>query len=312
MKSAIGPDRRQSLSRYSLKRLTSQDEARHHCETVFRGFRDFRFIDPAAATYLHSASVGAGTFRLVSVHSCGHEIALRETQTCGILVPLRGNIKVQGDNQELEAGPGEGIIAMPGQRTTRLGPGYVGIAAFVDEPASRFDRQLTRPSPQLRSFIGYCVDACDTSNYLAANHSTLSSMAGLLGELVAQSLAGPDSGAQETRTTGTLERHVVAAEAWIEAHSREICSVSELAAAVGLNLRSLQVAFRRHRGYSPRQAIERMRLERVRNDLLAGPEGRSVTSVAMENGVLHLGRFAANYRQLFGESPSDTLKRSRN
>lgn len=215
-------------------------------------------------------------------------------------------------SQALEAKPGDGIIAMPGQRHTYLSPGYLGIAAFINELASHLCRQLSRPSTQLRSFISYCVDACDTSSHLAASPKALSSMAGLLGELVSQSLNGSEPECSRPGYSSSLERHVLAAEAWNDAQGGENYSVSDLATAVGLNLRSLQVAFRRLCGCTPRQAIERRRLDRVRNALLIGQPGRSVTSVAMENGVLHLGRFAASYRQLFWESPSDTLKRSRN
>ena len=306
------PDRRQPLAGQSIQRLGSQHEAEQHCELLFKGFKDFRFTEPRSGTFLHTASIRSDEFRLASIYTCGHQIALSETDSCSVLIPLYGRIRVQADDQELEAQPGSGIVAMPGQRHTHLSPGYLGLAAFIQEPANRPAQQLIRPSPQLRALISYCTDACDSSSSLAANHSALRSMANLIGDLVAQSLTEPDSDASGVHFGGgNLMRHVIAAEDWIDAHIGENYPVSDLAAAVGLSMRSLQIAFRRHRGCSPRQAIERRRLERVRNELLTGPEGRNVTSIAMDNGVLHLGRFAASYRQFFGESPSDTLKRAR-
>jgi len=54
-----------------------------------------------------------------------------------------------------------------------------------------------------------------------------------------------------------------------------------------------------------------LRLNRVRRGLRHGtPERDTVTSVALRDRFLDLGRFACEYRQLFGESPSDTLRRS--
>jgi len=39
----------------------------------------------------------------------------------------------------------------------------------------------------------------------------------------------------------------------------------------------------------------------------ADPEEASVKSVAIRHGFFHLGRFARDYKSLFGESPSMTL-----
>ena len=52
------------------------------------------------------------------------------------------------------------------------------------------------------------------------------------------------------------------------------------------------------------------RLERAHTQLSATPQ-RSVAEVALECGFEHLGRFSGAYRQRFGESPSETLRRAR-
>ncbi|TIT53041.1 MAG: AraC family transcriptional regulator, partial [Mesorhizobium sp.] len=76
--------------------------------------------------------------------------------------------------------------------------------------------------------------------------------------------------------------------------------------------RQLEYAFRTTFALSPLEFIRALRLNEARRLLTArGARGSSVTSIAMEVGLTHLGRFAANYRQLFGESPRETLLRGR-
>jgi AraC-like DNA-binding protein len=62
---------------------------------------------------------------------------------------------------------------------------------------------------------------------------------------------------------------------------------------------------------TPHAFFLRRRLNAARNVLLReDPAGRRVTDVATELGFSELGRFAVRYREMFGESPSETLRRS--
>jgi transcriptional regulator GlxA family with amidase domain len=92
-----------------------------------------------------------------------------------------------------------------------------------------------------------------------------------------------------------------------EAHLR----VGDLAAALGVSARTLYRIFARHRGAPPISYLRVLRLERVRDRLLAGTPGETVTSTALDFGFNHLGRFADGYRRCFGERPSQTLRRAR-
>jgi AraC-like DNA-binding protein len=56
--------------------------------------------------------------------------------------------------------------------------------------------------------------------------------------------------------------------------------------------------------------LRRIRFERVRNDLLNPIHSTTVTSAAVRWGFVHLGRYAAEYRARFNESPSATVRRS--
>jgi transcriptional regulator GlxA family with amidase domain len=51
-----------------------------------------------------------------------------------------------------------------------------------------------------------------------------------------------------------------------------------------------------------------LRLDSARRELAAADHAAtSVTTIAMQNGFHHLGRFSVGYREHFGESPRETL-----
>jgi len=73
---------------------------------------------------------------------------------------------------------------------------------------------------------------------------------------------------------------------------------------------TLENSFKAVAGVTPHAFFTRRRLNQARASLLrAGTAGRKVTEIASELGFTELGRFAVRYRQLFGESPSETLRR---
>lgn len=85
--------------------------------------------------------------------------------------------------------------------------------------------------------------------------------------------------------------------------------MSDIATEVGISLRSLQKAFVRQRGQTLTQFLRSARLELARKRLLAGLSGATVSSVALDCGFGHFGKFAGYYRARFGETPSQTLVR---
>lgn len=98
---------------------------------------------------------------------------------------------------------------------------------------------------------------------------------------------------------------------FLEANARNAIELADLRDVAGVPLRTLHHQFRRSLGMTPMQLLRDIRLERVRGELLRGRPGTSVTAVALEWGFEHLGRFAASYRERFGETPRDTLLRAR-
>ena len=102
-----------------------------------------------------------------------------------------------------------------------------------------------------------------------------------------------------------------AAKDFIEHHLSEPLAVSDIAEAAGVSERTLQAAFQQEMSTTPMGYLRARRLDRARADLAtaAPTDDVTVTFVAERWGFGHLGRFAAEYKQRFGESPSRTLRR---
>jgi len=116
------------------------------------------------------------------------------------------------------------------------------------------------------------------------------------------SLARSESPSRRRRAVRRIEEY-------LEAHEREVPSLAELCAVAGVSERTLEYAFREQIGASPSRYLRMRRLNGVHSDLLHAESGTTrVTDVAMGWGFWELGRFAVEYRALFGERPSKTLE----
>src|SRR5262245_27773352 len=97
----------------------------------------------------------------------------------------------------------------------------------------------------------------------------------------------------------------------LESEPAHAWRLEELATAAGVAPRTLQKHFRRFLGSAPLAFLRKLRFDRARQQLLHASEQASVTEIATGCGFGHLGRFATEYCQRYGESPSATLQRSR-
>ncbi|WP_203716020.1 AraC family transcriptional regulator [Asanoa siamensis] len=95
----------------------------------------------------------------------------------------------------------------------------------------------------------------------------------------------------------------------MEADPTHPFTTAELARLAGVSARALQEGFRRHVGLSPMAYLQHVRMGYAREELRHPVPGRdTVAAIAHAWGFGHLGRFAAAYRERFGESPSATLR----
>ncbi len=79
----------------------------------------------------------------------------------------------------------------------------------------------------------------------------------------------------------------------------------------GMRVRSLINAFEAVTGLSPMVYLKRLRLSGARQSLRhANKMQTRIIDVATDWGFWHMGHFAATYRAMFGETPSETLRSS--
>ncbi|PPC74531.1 AraC family transcriptional regulator [Pokkaliibacter plantistimulans] len=88
-------------------------------------------------------------------------------------------------------------------------------------------------------------------------------------------------------------------------------SIIDLCNKIGASRRKLQYCFHETLGINPVAYLRTLRLNEAHRALLQADSTTTVQDVAACWGFWHLSRFATDYRQLFGERPSDTLRRHR-
>ena len=99
---------------------------------------------------------------------------------------------------------------------------------------------------------------------------------------------------------------------YLNAHAYEGLTIDQLSQEIGISQRTLERAFRDTFDISARQYMRMRRFHAVRRALLTARKGNvSVAHIAHSHGFYELGRFAVDYRNLFGERPSETLAASR-
>jgi len=135
----------------------------------------------------------------------------------------------------------------------------------------------------------------------------------LLSAVVLAVAADQDQTTSPANQTSARSRFALVrrAQAHLRAHAHEPVYVLDLCAATGVSERTLRDAFLEQCGMGPMRYLKLRRLHQARRELhAAASAATSVKAVALTNGFWELGRFAVEYRQSFGESPSQTLQRA--
>lgn len=129
----------------------------------------------------------------------------------------------------------------------------------------------------------------------------------LKGLLIAQ----PSNYSERIRRTlgAKLPEYVARAKTFIESNFREPIHLEDIEAAAGVSRLKLFDCFRKYIGFTPVAYLKHFRLKQARAELLSDLSRHNVSAIALGVGFTHFGRFAADYKRAFAESPSETMHR---
>lgn len=142
--------------------------------------------------------------------------------------------------------------------------------------------------------------------------STIARAAAGIAEDLIETLRDRRIAPQPARSVALHNEIVRRTEHFFMSHVGETVSIAQLSAAAGVSERSFRNAFYDIYMTSPKRYLKVWQLHHVRRALRAGASrGMTVTDAATFHGFFELGRFAGEYKALFGEPPSKTLHRAR-
>jgi AraC-like DNA-binding protein len=116
---------------------------------------------------------------------------------------------------------------------------------------------------------------------------------------------------QDKRSLAQRRHEVVMRRFWqvVEESAGQPLYIPEICSAIQVSERTLLACCHEHLGMAPKRYLLLRRMALARRSLREQAAGTtSVTDIAMRYGFWDLGRFAVEYKALFGESPSFTLR----
>lgn len=143
--------------------------------------------------------------------------------------------------------------------------------------------------------------------HLTDNPQHVQAMKAALVSTLALALSGDHQDSGSTIAPAKRWLIVANARALILDHPDTPMTIPDLCRALGISRRNLQYCFQDVLGISPASFLRIVRLNGARRAIKTS---KSVTDAATMWGFWHFGRFAHDYKAMFGELPSETYKRS--
>jgi AraC-like DNA-binding protein len=270
----------------------------------------------------------------LSIADCAYEgaISLRREAPSGkviIFLPVEGDAIFNVGQEAIHSVPGRATILAAGRATgARLLGRRRHLGLFVDQ--ARINAHLTRmfertitgdadfhpyidltagPGLLLQQLVTNLHRGLGGGGLLQESPLAVSALCDATVYLLLENFPHRYSNELTLPAPAPAPRHVKWAIDFMHAHIAEPISLSEIATAAKVSIRTLQQGFRQFRNTTPIAYLHEIRMVAARRDLLESGAKQAVADIALRWGFTHLGRFAAEYRKRFGQLPSQTLKR---
>jgi len=243
-------------------------------------------------------TIGAG---LVFVPGTRHWLNEVTSGVVGVFLP--------GDEHDALYPPGSMYagITLSAERLEQMAADYDLVLDAKTLGGTRIDANRKLPAPdlstlQMRFQRIHAGQLGDAANARLVGIQFLQSMILHLARSPRVSVGGHDPRG--------LARIVARARAFIHANLDQPLSIEKIASAAATSHRTLNRAFHVVLDETPYSYVLKLRLHRIRHELVADAEAAcTITMAAHRWNIAEMGRFAASYRDLFGELPSQTLMR---
>lgn len=251
---------------------------------------------------------GRGRLRL-SREQCRHSV---------LWLPLRGMTKERINGRAWLAEPGQGLLfqpgdAMVGETSDELeGLSILIPAALLEPPESPVSPPPVSPlldaGPLQQAIL---ASARQLALAAAGQPAGAVHAADQLSEALRLWMDWQQQPTRRERITARRRRETVQqAREWMEARLEQRFGVEELSSALQVSTRQLQYSFVLELGRSPMAEAKRLRLQRLRGQLLDPEQDRRSIAQLMEAcGLIASGVTSADYRHWCGESPRRTRLR---
>lgn len=317
------------LCRRPVFRCSDLSRSREYLRTAIND-HDLRCGPGDVDTALYMADTGRVQLMVLRY---GPEVEVSPTPFNGfslVQVPLRGSTEIECDGQRAVLSPGQSAMVTPRhklklvwsrdceQLIIRVPHGLIGTALRSREgwrpwsarpdvlaPLTIIrDAAAARWNAVAQSMVDIAAPADGDPGCHRAwiEHSELGVATFLL--TLQQSLQEAPALALPDRGRGDP---MVAVEQYVRARLCAPIALEDLARAAGVSPRTLHLYCRRRYGVGPMAWLRNLRLDVARDKLQRTHGGGQVTDVAVSCGFGHIGRFAAYYRERFGELPRDTV-----
>lgn len=222
-----------------------------------------------------------------------------------------GGIYMTRSDRDLDAvvPPGKDISIVVNQDLLKE---YVAVTQHLD-----LENWLSRGSflctdtslGQQISVLASEVVAASCANHFDGRLRTASreSVMAILADVVACNVGARPPSFREISRPLIVQR----ARDFIRNHIQEPLQVIDLCRHLCVSRRAMQSAFEDVLGVSPSTYMRLLRLNGARSSLLRPSVGLQVKDVLQQWGFWHFSRFTADYKELYGELPSQTLQGAR-